>query len=93
MTPEEQEQMVYQAISRVTQAKGLELIEVKISQHQKDVFIEVLADELEAKINVIEQKLGKSTQKKTKPKPALNKHEVDEIKQLITTGYYGEEPK
>lgn len=44
MTPQELELHICDLISKVSQGLGLDLVEVKIKMHKKDVLIEVLAD-------------------------------------------------
>lgn len=50
----QQEQLVYGIAHRLAQDKGLDLVEVKISRHQRDVLIQILADRPQGGISLAE---------------------------------------
>ena len=45
MTPQEEQHLVYEIASRMAQTHGLELVEVKIGRHKKDVLIQILTEQ------------------------------------------------
>jgi len=52
MIHQEQEQLIYDIISRQAQFLNLELVEVKMARHNKDVLIQILADTSEGGISL-----------------------------------------
>ena len=54
MISEEQQRLIYDVINTLVQTQGLELVEVKIGIHQKDVFLQVLADKIPGGISIAE---------------------------------------
>lgn len=61
MTEQDQHRLVYDCIQRVAEEMNLELVELKIGVHKKDVFLQVLADKPEGKIGIAEvTKLNRS---------------------------------
>ncbi len=54
MLTEVQEQQIYNLANQVAQVQNLELVEVKIGIHQKDILIQVLADRPEGGIGIEE---------------------------------------
>jgi len=58
---QDQHRLVYDCIARVAEAINLELVELKIGVHKKDVFLQVLADRPDGKIGIEEcTKLNRS---------------------------------
>ncbi|MBF0489012.1 MAG: ribosome maturation factor RimP [Candidatus Omnitrophica bacterium] len=54
MTPQEQQKIIYKKIDGIAQSLNLELVELKIATHQKDVMIQVLADKPRGGIGIEE---------------------------------------
>ena len=54
MSPLDEQRLIYEMAHRITQAQGLELVEVKIGIHHKDVLIQVLADKPQGGISIEE---------------------------------------
>ena len=54
MIPQEQERAIYEIARRLSLTQGLELVEVKVGGHKKDVSIQILADKPRGGINVEE---------------------------------------
>lgn len=54
MSVEQQEQKIYALIESIAVSLGLELVELKIGRHQKDVFLQVLADTSQGNIGIEE---------------------------------------
>ena len=54
MTPSDQQRLIYDIISSIAQLQNLELVEVKIGIHNKDVLIQVLADRPQGGIGIDE---------------------------------------
>lgn len=54
MSVEQQEQKIYALIESIAVSLGLELVELKIGRHQKDVFLQVLADTPQGNIGIEE---------------------------------------
>ena len=44
MSEQEQDRKVYEIADQISQQQGLELVEVKIARHKKDVMIQIIAD-------------------------------------------------
>ncbi len=54
MTPQDEQLLIYEIATRLAQTQGLELVEVKIGRHKKDVLIQILADKPHGGINLAE---------------------------------------
>ncbi len=51
---EEKQRLIFEIINRITQIQALEIVEVKIEIHRKDVHIQILADKLLGRISIEE---------------------------------------
>ena len=49
---QEQERLIYDIAQQLSQTQGLELVEIKIGRHNKDVSIQILVDKPQGKISL-----------------------------------------
>ena len=54
MSEQEQDLKIYEIANTVSQSQGLDLVEVKIARHKKDVLIQVFVDKLQGGIGLEE---------------------------------------
>ncbi|MBI3601904.1 MAG: ribosome maturation factor RimP [Candidatus Omnitrophica bacterium] len=52
MTPQDEQRLIDEIASLLAQARGLELVELKVGRHKNDVLIQVLADKPQGGINL-----------------------------------------